>query len=213
MKVNRKNILKSLVFGTICLAIMSGLSSCGKIDENSPGTEFMPDMYRSPSLEVYNYIVTKAGDTLWSSRLPVAGTISKDHMPALAPSINYESSANVKNPLPNLTTDFSEYSNQGKELYEKFCVHCHGATGGGDGKVALKLPGPPPAYNGALKDLAEGKIFYSITHGKGLMGSHASQLSVEETWKLVCYVQTLQGPKTQPITDSTASKTISGKRI
>ncbi len=35
------------VFG--CVAIAS--TSCGKKDPNSPGTEFMPDMYRSPSLE------------------------------------------------------------------------------------------------------------------------------------------------------------------
>jgi cytochrome c553 len=206
MKINRKNILKTLFIGTFGLVMVTGFFSCGKIDENSPGTEFMPDMYRSPSLEVYNFVVTKAGDTIWSSRLPVAGTISRDHMPGMPPTMNYEQAASVKNPLPNLTENFNKYADQGKELYGKFCVHCHGATGGGDGKVALKLPGPPPAYNAGLKDLPEGKIFFSITHGKGMMGSHASQLSVEERWKLVCYVQTLQGPKTAPVADSTAVK-------
>jgi hypothetical protein len=34
------------VFG--CVTI--GFTSCSKHDENSPGVEFMPDMYRSPSL-------------------------------------------------------------------------------------------------------------------------------------------------------------------
>jgi hypothetical protein len=34
------------------------------------------------------------------------------------------------------------------------------------------------------------------------MGSHASQLTQEERWKLVYYVQKLQGPKTVA-TDST----------
>ena len=33
------------------------------------------------------------------------------------------------------------------------------------------------------------------------MGSHASQLTQEERWKLVYYVQKLQGPKVAP-TDS-----------
>jgi hypothetical protein len=35
------------------------------------------------------------------------------------------------------------------------------------------------------------------------MGSHASQLTQEERWKLVYYVQKLQGPKTVAV-DSTA---------
>jgi len=33
--------------------LLAGFASCGKKDANSPGVEFMPDMYRSPSLEVY----------------------------------------------------------------------------------------------------------------------------------------------------------------
>jgi hypothetical protein len=32
-----------------------------------------------------------------------------------------------------------------------------------------------------------------MTYGKGLMGSHASQLTKEERWKVVYHVQTLQG--------------------
>jgi hypothetical protein len=46
-----------------------------------------------------------------------------------------------------------------------------------------------------------------MTYGKGLMGSHASQLSQEERWKLVYYVQKLQHSKDVPAggTDSTAT--------
>ena len=43
-----------------------------------------------------------------------------------------------------------------------------------------------------MSDLPEGKIFHTITFGKNLMGSHASQLNHEERWKIVHYVQTLQ---------------------
>lgn len=207
MNMNRKNIIKLFLSGAMGLAIAGGFFSCGKSDLNSPGNEFMPDMYRSPSLEVYNYIVTRGGDTLWSARQPVTGTISRDNMPGLPPAITYEQSGGVMNPLPNVNNKemFNKYSDQGKEIYAKFCVHCHGATGGGDGKVAAKLPGPPPAYSsGALKDLPAGKIFYSISNGKGMMGPHAPLLSVEERWKLVCYVQALQGPKTA---DTTAAAT------
>jgi len=77
----------------------------------------------------------------------------------------------------------------------KFCVQCHGSGGQGDGAVAQnpKWPGPPPAYDSPqLKDLPEGKIFFSITYGRNLMGPHASQINQEDRWKLVRYVQTLQ---------------------
>ena len=36
-------------------------------------------------------------------------------------------------------------------------------------------------------------MFHTITYGKNLMGSHASQLNNEERWKVIRYVQTLQG--------------------
>jgi len=39
-------------------------------------------------------------------------------------------------------------------------------------------------------ELTEGKMFHTITYGKGLMGSHSSQLNKEERWKLVHYIRT-----------------------
>jgi mono/diheme cytochrome c family protein len=82
---------------------------------------------------------------------------------------------------------------QGKVIYEKFCIHCHGATGKGDGSVVNNGKHPPPtAYDGPLKDLPEGKMFHTLTHGKGVMGSHASQLTKEERWTVIQYVKYLQ---------------------
>ena len=47
-----------------------------------------------------------------------------------------------------------------------------------DGAVVAKGGHPAPgAYNGPLKDLPEGKMFHTLTYGKGVMGSHASQLT------------------------------------
>ena len=74
---------------------------------------------------------------------------------------------------------------QGKAKFDIYCIHCHGATGMGDGTVAAKLPGPPPPYSGpALKNITEGEIFQTIEYGKDLMGSHARQLTVDERWKI-----------------------------
>ena len=192
----------STAFGLALLAL--ALVSCGKKDQNSPGIEYMPDMYRSPSVEVYNSNPLYTDST--GSRKPVAGTIPRGFMPY--PYANDTAGygmagRELKDPFPASPEILAE----GEALYGKFCVHCHGAQGMGDGLVAAKLPGAPPAYSGSLKNLPEGKIFHSITYGKGLMGSHASQLSQEERWKLVRYVQKLQHINDAPVVASDSTST------
>lgn len=192
-----------LAFGSALAAlVMAGFTSCGKHDENSPGVEFMPDMYRSPSLEYYQ-THTVDGDTMYNAMNPVKGSVARGYIPYAYPNTpeGYEmAGANLHNPLSSSKRE--QWEKEGEVLYGKFCIHCHGATGAGDGKVGGKLPGPPPAYSGALKNLPEGKIFHTLTYGKGTMGSHASQLTQEERWKLVYYVQKLQGPKETPAADT-----------
>lgn len=192
MKKNHRTI--QFAFGIAFAGLLAaGLSSCGKKDENSPGFEFMPDMYRSPSLEYYQANVVD-GDTLYNAMMPVKGTVARGYMPYTIPNTpeGFEMAQNsLKNPLEPSQRELWE--KQGEELYGKYCVHCHGPAGDGDGKVGGKLPGAPPAYK-SIQGLTEGRIFHVITYGKGLMGSHASQLTQEERWKLVTYVQKLQGP-------------------
>jgi len=181
--------------------------ACGKKNPNSPGVEFMPDMYRSPSLEANMAYVKlndgkETGDTLQANRLPVEGTISRGHLPLTIIEEGYEAAATLKNPFESNEANLKE----GEVLYTKFCTHCHGAGGEADGKVADKLSGPPPTYS-SLKNLPDGKMFYSITYGKGIMGSHASQVSQEERWKLILYIRKLQFPNgmTAVVNDSTAT--------
>lgn len=192
-----------------CVAI--GFTSCSKHDENSPGVEFMPDMYRSPSLETNLFTIVKnedgSTDTVISNRLPVKGTVARGYMPYAYPNTpeGYDAAGSeLHNPLAINDANLK----QGEELFGKFCVHCHGASGEGDGLVGTKLPGAPPSYKGALKDLPEGKIFHSMTYGKGLMGSHAGQLNQNERWKVVMYVQKLQGKLDNAVPASDSTKTM-----
>ena len=43
-----------------------------------------------------------------------------------------------------------------------------------------------------MSKLDAGHIFHAITYGLNAMGPHASQLTEEERWKIVLYVQELQ---------------------
>ena len=157
----------------------------------------MPDMYRSPSYETYG-LNSMYSDSM-AARKPVEGTIPRGFSPYGNPDNfeGYTAADSLKMPEGMNTPENME---EGKRLYGIYCQPCHGASGIGDGLVAAKLPGPPPAYSGPqLKNLSEGKMFHSITYGKNMMGSHASQLSAEQRWKIVTYIKTLQNPKSSEL--------------
>lgn len=198
---NTKVILLGVVTSVMMLA-----TSCSK-DPKHPGLEYMPDMYRSPSYEVYSANPNFA-DSITLQK-PVEGTVPRNFTFFNYPETNegYEAaSKDVKNPLPFTDANLAE----GKRQYEIFCVHCHGATGQGDGSIVAigKFP-PPPSYSkgnssrgGSMKDLTDGKIYHTITYGINLMGAHASQISPEDRWKITMYVHQLQNDGAAP----TASK-------
>lgn len=138
-------------------------------------------------------------------RIPVKGTVRRtsDQMLSYAPSqetggggmLPYrlgvdqlEAAASVPNPLP----DSDEILKEGKRLYELYCDHCHGAGGKGDGSLSEVVLGIPSYSSPAKRNLTEGHVYHVITHGKGLMGAHGSQIGEEKRWMIVKYVKQLQ---------------------
>ena len=175
------------------MAMALFLASCGNTPQ-SPGVEYMPDMYRTVALEPYGGNSNYA-DSM-EARTPAEGSIPRGYLPYGIPNSNdgYEMAGSLlTNPYPSNEEMIAE----GKAIYTKYCLHCHGKEGAGDGlTVTAGGHPPPPAYNSAaLKTLPEGKMFHTITYGKNLMGAHSSQLNVEERWKVIRYVQTLQNPE------------------
>jgi len=201
MKITKSIEIKGIFAAALALV---ALSSCIR-EEQSPGYEYMPDMYRSPAIEVYvDYGEIRDSlhpelNTTMSARQPVAGTVpfsgsAMNDIPYTIPNTTegYELAGEVlKSPYPQS----EEIITEGTKIYSNFCVQCHGAKGKGDGAVVTKgNHPPPPAYDGTLKDLPEGKMFHTLTYGKNLMGSHASQLSKSDRWKVIAFVKTLQNP-------------------
>ncbi len=190
LNINKMFQINSLMQSALVFTMFFLLSSCNK-DPKHPGYEYMPNMYRSPSYETNSANPNfKNGLT---NQKPVSGTIALGApLPYSYPNSieGYEKAGlELKNPIPLNKNVLAE----GKQLYSAFCTHCHGGTGAGDGIIVNngKFP-PPPSFQIQLKDLPEGKMFHSITYGKNLMGGHASQISVDERWKIVHHLKTLQ---------------------
>ncbi len=186
------------------------LSSCGS--EQSPGWEYMPDMYRGPALEAYQ-AYGQFVDSL-SARKPVDGTVPRGFMTYQ----NYSSSvkgyelakANLK--VPSSIKPDSITLMESAKLYGIYCSPCHGEKGDGQGILMKrdKFLGIPSYVD---RDINMGSIFHVITYGKGVMGSHASQVTPEERWKIAYHVLNLrraltdEGEETRKTNAAVATKT------
>ena len=135
-------------------------------------------------------------------REPAANTVKRTAQGWLPYRIPKDSLALAARTLKNPLDSTAAIVGEGKVLYEMYCDHCHGPKGAGDGKVAAGVTiegvqkgnynGVPDYKSAGLINITEGHIFHVITHGKGLMWAHGSQVSPEDRWKIAKYVKTLQ---------------------
>jgi hypothetical protein len=191
---------KIKIIGSVCLAVAFSalVSACGDGKTKSTGWEFARNMYDpigynpdQPNPNFANGI---------TAQVPPAGTtpVGFDRVDIYPNTMEgyEEASANLHNPLERTQQNLEE----GAILYNRFCGPCHGESGHGDGSIVKleKFP-PPPSYStgnssrgGAMKDLTDGKIYHTIYYGLNIMGSHASQISPEDRWKVVMHVHELQ---------------------
>lgn len=96
---------------------------------------------------------------------------------------------------------------RGAEIFNTFCITCHGPSGMGDGTVTKRgFPPPPPLPTGKSKEMKDGQLFHILTYGQGSMAPMVSQLSRSQRWDAINYVRTLQkGKKTAGTADVNSS--------
>ncbi len=203
---------RNLISAFVIIGAVQMLVSC-KAGKDDTGLEYAPNMYHSVPYEGLSQITDEDAGSWLSNRAngtgeyynsnpnnphkmnmrePVAGTVKRSkggYLPYRIPKDSVLLAGRIlSNPLDSTDAVLSD----GKGLFLRFCSHCHGETGQADGLVGNVFMGVP-AYNvGRVKDIPEGEIFHVISMGKGRMGAHGSQLSEEERWKIVRYVQVLQ---------------------
>jgi mono/diheme cytochrome c family protein len=204
-------IKRNTQIGLLSILSVVVLGSCAAKDDFQ-GLEYAPQMYHSIPYEPLTQITDESQGSWLDSNdedghgefynsnpynefgmtmlKPVPNTVKRaSYLPYRIPKDSLEmAGALMKNPLDSSASVLA----QGQELYTRYCTHCHGTGGQGDGSVGKVFKGVTAYNSRAVKDKPEGHIFHVITHGKGRMGAHGSQVSVEDRWKIVRYVQTLQ---------------------
>jgi mono/diheme cytochrome c family protein len=80
----------------------------------------------------------------------------------------------------------------GAGIFERECVACHGAKGGGDGPRAADLDRRPGNLSEArMWDQTDGALFWKLTEGREHMPGTRMRLSDDERWHVINYVRTL----------------------
>jgi len=209
LAMNKKNFL-----GTVCVAIAIStlFASCGDKKTRSTGWEFSRNMYDpiayNPDQPNENFANKQTAQTPPEHTTPI-GFTRFEYANTLE---EYERAGrDLKNPL--MAT--AENIEAGKALFATYCAVCHGPEGHGDGSITKdrevtdsrgkrqleNFPNPPSyaksdaansSRGGLMSELSDGKIYHTIYYGLNSMGSHASQLSPEERWKVVMYIHELQ---------------------
>jgi mono/diheme cytochrome c family protein len=103
---------------------------------------------------------------------------------------------------PNPVVRSREALTNGRELFNVYCIVCHGKYGEGDGTVTSLpnwprplYPRPPSLQSEKVRDYKDGQIFHIISMGQNTMPSYAEKLSPEERWQVVHYIRALYRAK------------------
>lgn len=180
---------------TILILLLILVASCNK-GPNNPGYAYIPDMDVSRAYDTYTENpVFEDGKTL---REPVEGTIPRGYLPY--PYVKddndlKEAGLTLVNPLEPTP----EVIDRGKVLFTRFCSHCHGPKGDGQGILftSKRFPLPPGNLTSAKTiNRPDGELFHIMTVGYGIMGAHGSQIRPEDRWKIVHYIrEVIQDPE------------------
>jgi mono/diheme cytochrome c family protein len=105
---------------------------------------------------------------------------------------------------------------RGQQRFQIFCSACHGLTGEGDGMIVRRgFRRPPSFYDDRLQEgvTPAAHFFDVITNGWGAMPDYASQIPVEDRWKIIAYLRALQLSrrlKMEDLSEEERNKVLSG---
>ncbi|MEX2116894.1 MAG: cytochrome c [Bacteroidota bacterium] len=186
MKGNLRNIVVLLLLMTAAVMTWSL-----EREPTRPNAVFLPEMYYSVPFDPQSPNPNFADGA--TAREPLKGTIPRGFLPLFYDTTEAAVRAvwELRNPFSRESGDDAE---RGAAVFRTFCQPCHGATGSGDGTITKYGFPPPPSFSAQnVLGLRDGQIFHTITFGKKNMPALASQIPIDDRWKAILHVRSLQG--------------------
>jgi mono/diheme cytochrome c family protein len=82
---------------------------------------------------------------------------------------------------------------RGRERYTISCEVCHGGVGDGKGITSqYGLNGVASYQTDRLRKASAGDIFNTITNGKGQMLGYGYNIAIDDRWRIIMYIRSLQ---------------------
>jgi len=187
MLLKNKMLQMSRIF-LLMVGVLLALASCDRT-RSSTGWDYMPDMYYSNAYE--SYTPNPNFEDELTMRTPVEGTVPRDMVPFIWEKTEEDQIAAGEaliNPLKNTY----EHIHRGSELYDIFCLSCHGAKGDGQGYLYTSERYPYPPANLLEDDVKahkDGEYYHAITVGYGIMGAHGGMILPEDRWKIILHLR------------------------
>jgi mono/diheme cytochrome c family protein len=195
--------LHKIISGAFGIAAIAAMVSCGAAGKDKTGHIYMPDMAYSRAVETYADHSNLKDKGIYYDATPVAGTVKRGDivggftlaMDKTGDTANYFASRQIANPVTSLA---AKELLEAARLYRVNCGICHGEKLDGNGPLYNggngKYPAKPATLVGDAKyeNMPAGQMMYSLTYGKNLMGSYASQLSTKQRWDIIYYIKQLQ---------------------
>jgi len=181
----------------LCLLTVSVMGIRG-MNSTLPPIEVFPDMDRQAKFKPQT--PSKFFGDGRADRLPVPGTVPHGRGVVADPDFLRADDAHYagKNADGSFVRGFPVEVNaallkKGGERFQIYCQPCHGALGDGNGITKqYGMIATPSYHDDRIRNMPEGEIFNTITHGKNTISSYTDKLSPDERWAIIAYVHALQ---------------------
>src|ERR1700730_13274027 len=205
-----KNFLIGLILRAIITIALLGFQGQHR---QAPAIEFFGDMKRQDKVKFQKPSSFSAEGG--APRPPVDGTIPMGYDIPGHPMQNSEvPKDDISSPLGEFSAG-TDYLNTGKmgdqwgtglplpvtaELLQRGqkefainCAVCHGATGQGNGITSkYGLLGIANYHQDKYRQMADGQLFDTLTHGHNTMMGYGDKVTVKDRWAIIAYIRALQ---------------------
>ncbi len=214
-----KYFLIALILVTIITIALLGFQ--GQLRQ-APAIEFFGDMKRQDKVKFQkpsSFFADGRG-----ARPPVDGTIPMGYdIPGHAMQNSAAPKEDIDSPLGEFSagTDYlntgkmgdqwgtglplpvtAELMRRGQKEFTIDCAVCHGATGQGNGITSkYGLIGIANYHQDKYRQMADGQIFNTITHGFNTMMAYGDKVTVKDRWAIIAYIRALQKSQNARIED------------